>query len=81
MIIYVTLYNGSLIHLIWLTFDPMAAAETTAGMTVGVILHPERAARLAEYHSRDPGLPGLGDVINRLFEATWLTLYGDGYHQ
>ena len=59
----------------------MAAAETTAGMTVGVILHPERAARLAEYHSRDPGLPGLGDVIDRLFEATWLTLYGDGYHQ
>ncbi len=64
-----------------LTFDPMAAAETAAGLTIGVILHPERAARLVEYHSRDPGLPGLGDVIDRLFEATWLTVYEDGYHQ
>jgi len=64
-----------------LTFDPMAAAETAAGLTIGVILHPERAARLVEYHSRDPGLPGLGDVIDRLFDATWLTVYEDGYHQ
>jgi hypothetical protein len=59
----------------------MAAAETAAGMTVGVILHPERAARLVDYHSRDPGLPGLGDVIDRLFEATWMTVHEDGYHQ
>jgi hypothetical protein len=64
-----------------LTFDPMAAAETTAGMTISLILHPERAARLMEYHARDPGLPGLGDVIDRLLEATWLTIYEDTYHQ
>jgi len=64
-----------------LTFDPMAAAETAAGLTVGVVLHPERAARLVEYHSRDPGLPGLGDVMDRLFEATWLTVHEDCYHQ
>jgi hypothetical protein len=50
-------------------------------MTVKVILHPERAARLVEYHARDPGLPGLGDVIDRLLEATWLTIYEDSYHQ
>ena len=64
-----------------LTFDPMAAAETAAGLTVGVVLHPERAARLVEYHSRDPGLPGLGDVMDRLFEATWLTVHEDCCHQ
>ena len=64
-----------------LTFDPMAAAETAAGMTISLILHPERAARLMEYHARDPGLPGLGDVIDRLLEATWLTIYEDTYHQ
>ena len=64
-----------------LPFDPMAAAETAAGMTVKVILHPERAARLVEYHARDPGLPGLCDVIDRLLEATWLTIYEDSYHQ
>ena len=28
------------------TFDPLAAAETAAGITVGLLLHPERAARL-----------------------------------
>ena len=64
-----------------LTFDPMGAAETAAGMTIKVILHPERAARLVEYHARDPSLPGLGDVIDRLLETTWLTVYEDTYHQ
>jgi hypothetical protein len=64
-----------------LTFDPMAAAETATGLTLRLILHPERAARLIEYHARDPSLPGLGDVIDRLFEASWLTLYEDPYHQ
>ncbi len=64
-----------------LSFDPLAAAETAAGMTVGLMLHPERAARLVEYHARDRGLPGLGEVMDRLFEATWLTVHEDGYRQ
>jgi len=64
-----------------LSFDPLAAAETAAGMTVGLILHPERAARLVEYHARDRELPGLGEVMDRLFEATWLTVHEDGYSQ
>ena len=64
-----------------LTFDPMAAAETAAGLTLGLILHPERAARLVEYHARDPALPGLEGVIDRLLQATWLTVYEDPYHQ
>jgi hypothetical protein len=64
-----------------LTFDPIVAAETAAGMTISLILHPERAARLLEFHVRDPSLPGFGDVIDRLLEATWLTSYEDIYHQ
>jgi hypothetical protein len=64
-----------------LTFDPMTAAETAAGITVGLILHPERVSRLVEYHARDQSLPGLTDVIDRLFEATWYTVYEDSYHQ
>jgi hypothetical protein len=64
-----------------LTFDPMVAAETAAGMTISLILHPERAARLLEFHARDPILPGFGDIIDRLLEATWLTVYEDSYHQ
>ena len=64
-----------------LTFDPMAAAEVAAGMTVSLILHPERAARLVEYHARDQSLPGFGDVVDRLLEATWFTVHEDSYHQ
>ena len=54
-----------------LTFDPQGAVESSANLTVGLLLHPERAARLVEFNARDPRLPGLGDVIERLLEATW----------
>jgi hypothetical protein len=64
-----------------LTFDPLASAETAASLTVSLILHPERAARIVEYSARDPNLPGLGFVIDRLLEATWLKTYEDSYHQ
>jgi hypothetical protein len=64
-----------------LTFDPLAIAETSAGLTIRLILHPERAARLQEYHARDPSLPGFEYVIDRLLDTTWLTVYEDSYHQ
>ncbi|HEV3037863.1 MAG TPA: zinc-dependent metalloprotease [Candidatus Angelobacter sp.] len=54
-----------------MTFDPLAAAETAAHQTIGAMLHPERAARLTEYHARDPKYPGLDEVLNRLLAATW----------
>jgi hypothetical protein len=55
------------------TFDPLAAAENVANMTVGFILNPLRAARLVEYHARDKKNPGLVEVIDRLLSATWKT--------
>ena len=54
-----------------LTFDPLSAAETAAGLTVGMILNPERAARLVEYHARDNAQPGLAEVMDELVRATW----------
>ena len=54
-----------------LTFDPLGAAESAAALTVGLILNPERDARLVQYHAEDPGLPGLDEVIDRLLAATW----------
>jgi hypothetical protein len=63
-----------------LTFDPLAVAETAASMTIGLLLHPERAARLIEYHSRDNNFPGLGEVIDKLISATWKSSPGAGYH-
>lgn len=62
-----------------LTFDPLAAAETASGLTVGLILNPARASRLVEYHARDAGNPGLGEVIDRLIAATWKTAKRAGY--
>jgi hypothetical protein len=54
-----------------LTFDPLAAAESAAAQTLRLILNPERAARLIQYHARDARNPGLEEVIDRLLAATW----------
>jgi len=64
-----------------LPFDALAMAETAAGMSVSILLHPQRAARLVEYHARDPEVPGLVELIERLFDATWLRTYDDPYSQ
>lgn len=58
-------------HRTGLTFDPVGAAESAAGMTIGLMLNAERAARLVQYHAEDPNLPGLDEVIDRLIGATW----------
>lgn len=54
-----------------LTFDPLAAAEGAATHTLSLLLSPDRAARLAEHHQRDPSLPGLHTVLAALLDATW----------
>lgn len=48
------------------TFDPLGAASAMADMTVQGLLQPERAARLVDFHRRDPKLPGLQEVLNEL---------------
>ncbi|MEO8126730.1 MAG: zinc-dependent metalloprotease [Bryobacteraceae bacterium] len=53
------------------TFDPMAAVESAAGITLAQILNPERAERLIQYHARDPKNPGLAEVIDKVITATW----------
>ncbi|MCI0691815.1 zinc-dependent metalloprotease [candidate division KSB1 bacterium] len=54
-----------------LTFDPLAAVETAASMTADLLLHPERVARLIEYHARDNKFLGLSEVMDKLISATW----------
>jgi hypothetical protein len=53
------------------TFDPLSAVDSAADLTAGLMLHPQRATRLVEYHARDPKNPGLDEVIDRLLAATW----------
>jgi predicted Zn-dependent protease len=54
-----------------LTFDPMAAAESTVGTTLAFMLQPERAARLVQYQARDNTQPGLIPVLDKLIAQTW----------
>ncbi len=53
------------------TFDPLAAAEAAADLTLSLILNPQRAARLEQYHAQNHDNPGLQEVIDTLLEATW----------
>lgn len=62
-----------------LTFDPLSAAETASDMTFSLILHPSRANRLFEHHSRDARLPSLGSVIDKLMSATIKSSPRQGY--
>jgi len=54
-----------------LTFDPAGAAEAAAALTFKLLLDPERASRLVEYHARNNAGPSLTQVIEAVFQATW----------
>ncbi len=45
------------------TFDPIAAAESAADLTLSLLFDRERAARLVEYHAR-ADTPSLAEVID-----------------
>ncbi len=62
-----------------ITFDPISPAAVAAEMTVAMILHPERAARLVEQAALEPGLPGLGETLDRLEAATFGARAASGY--
>lgn len=53
-----------------IAFDAVAPAEALANFTLSLILQPNRAERLVEYHARENNL-GLDEVISRLIEKTW----------
>ncbi len=51
-------------------FDPLAAAEASASLSVEALLHPARMARLVAYGSLGD-YPDLAEVVDRLVETTW----------
>jgi hypothetical protein len=53
-----------------LTFDPIAAAESAADLTLAGLLDPARAARLVQYHMRVPDAPSLRGVLEAISKAT-----------
>ncbi len=52
-------------------FDAFAPAEAAAAMTVGLLLQPERANRLSNFHALDATLPGLDEVLEQLLNKSW----------
>jgi hypothetical protein len=56
-----------------ITFDSLAPVEAAADLAVSMLLNPERATRLVDYHSRDAKNPGLDEVIDRLLVTSWKT--------
>jgi len=61
-----------------LTFDPIATAEASADLTLSLLLDPERAARLVEYHARDSRNVGLEEMLDSAIQATWLAPPANG---
>jgi hypothetical protein len=62
------------------TIDPLTVAESAANLTIKLILHPERTARLIEFHARDKRYPGLIEVIDKLITHTWKSTHKADYH-
>ena len=56
-----------------MAFDPLGPPEAAAGMTLRMLLNPERCARLANQKITNSGLPDLDEVLNGLVVMT----YGD----
>ena len=61
-------------------FDALAPAEAAAQHTLQFLFNPERAARLVEFHARNAENPGLQEVLDAVFTATWKSPHGDGYN-
>ncbi len=60
-------------------FDALAPAEAEAQHTLQFLFNPERAARLVEFHARNPENPGLQEVLGAILAATWKTPHDEGY--
>lgn len=61
-------------------FDSLAPAEAAADIVVRLLLQPERAQRMIEYHARDASNPGFDELLDELLTATWKAPSGSGYN-
>jgi hypothetical protein len=61
------------------TFDALAPAEAVADHICDFLLNQERAARLVEFHARDPRNPGFTEVLDKILGATWKAPAATGY--
>jgi hypothetical protein len=60
-------------------FDALAPAEAAAQHTLQFLFNPQRAARLVEFHARNPENPGLGEILDAILVGTWQARPHSGY--
>ena len=53
------------------TFDALGAPVTASELTLSLLLHPQRAARLVQQKALDPQMPGLQEVLQQLMNSTF----------
>ncbi|WP_273567067.1 zinc-dependent metalloprotease [Maribacter halichondriae] len=61
------------------SFDALSAPETAADMTLGFLLHPERASRLIQQKALDPKNLGLEEVLDEVVDNTIKKQQKDSY--
>ncbi len=64
-----------------IAFDALSAPETAAELSLTLLMHPERASRLIQQKSLDPGQLGLEDVLQALSKETFDNTHRDPYLQ
>jgi hypothetical protein len=60
-------------------FDSLAPAEAAAEIVVPLLLQPERAERMIEFHAHQAGNPGFDELLDDLINATWKAEPASGY--
>jgi hypothetical protein len=63
------------------SFDALSVAETAADMTLGLLLHPERASRLIQQKSLDKNQLGLQEVLDKTINGTFDLSHRDAYEE
>lgn len=60
-------------------FDAFGAAGTASDMSLALLLHPERAARLIQQHAINNNIPGLQEVLDELVTNTIMSNNKNAY--
>lgn len=68
-------FNGKM----GVSFDALSAPETAADMTLGLLLHPQRASRLIQQKALDPNNIGLVEVLGQVVANTLQKSQKDAY--
>lgn len=61
-------------------FDALAPAEAAAEIVISLLLQPQRAQRMIEYHARDANYPGFDELLDELLLRTWRAQPVPGYN-